>query len=286
MILASGCATAQTDISFKSTEVAPGRYMLEGVGGFTGGNLGLLTGDDGNILIDNGVIPLVDKTMAAVGKASGGAPDFVINTHAHGDHIGGNKAASEAGATIIAHDKLRHRLVEEGISGPSGQVEASDHWLPEITFDSSLSLHLNGHHVHVFHVSNAHTDGDSVVYFPDANTIHAGDVFFNGLFPYIDIDSGGSVDGYLAAQHKILMMAGDDTTIIAGHGPLATKDDLQAAHNMLSDSRDRIRAMVKAGKSEDDIVEANPLADYHDGWNWGFITTERMTRQLIRDAGN
>lgn len=286
LLLLCGCATAQDEISFKATEVAPGLFMLEGVGGFTGGNLGVLRGKDGTILIDNGVMPLADKTLAAVGKAAGGEVDFVVNTHAHGDHIGANNLFSQRGATIISHDKLRQRLVENGITGPDGRIEATPSWLPEITFESSLSLHLNGQHVHVFHVANAHTDGDAVVYFRDANVIHAGDIFFNGLFPFIDLDSGGSVDGYLDAQHKILLLAGDNTQIIPGHGPLANKDDLDAAHEMLADSRDRIRALVAAGKSDDEIVTMNPLADYDADWTWGFITTERMTRQLIRDARN
>ncbi len=272
----------QSDISFKSTEVAPGIHMLEGVGGFAGGNLGLLLGDDGVVLIDDGMPPLFDITAAAIRKTAGADVDFVVNTHAHGDHIGGNDGLSKAGATIIAHDRLRSRLVAEG--GPDEKLPTGEHWLPEVTFSESLSLHLNDHHVHVFHVARAHTDGDSVVYFPDANVIHTGDVLFNGLFPFIDLDSGGSVDGYLDAQHKVLMLAGDDTKIIPGHGPLAAKADLQRAYDMLSDSRDRIRKLVAEGKTEADIVSMNPLADYHDDWNWGFITTERMTKQLIRDA--
>lgn len=281
-LLGSAALAQESDISFKSTEVAPGIFMLEGVGGFAGGNLGLLDGDDGVVLIDDGMQPLFKKTAAAIRKAAGADVDFVVNTHVHGDHIGGNDALSKAGATIIAHDNLRSRLVAEG--GPDKQVPASEHWLPEVTFSESLSLHLNGHHIHIFHVARAHTDGDAVVYFPDANVIHTGDTLFNGLFPFIDLDSGGSVDGYLDAQHKVLMLAGDDTKIIPGHGPLANKADLQAAYDMLSDARDRVRKLVTAGKTEDEIIAMSPLADYHDDWNWGFITTERMTKQLIRDA--
>ena len=281
-LLGSAALAQQSDISFKSTEVAPGIFMLEGVGGFAGGNLGLLEGDDGVVLIDDGMQPLFEKTAAAIRKAVADDVDFVVNTHVHGDHIGGNEALSKAGATIIAHDKLRSRLAAEG--GPDKQVPAAEHWLPEVTFSESLSLHLNDHHIHVFHVARAHTDGDSVVYFPDANVIHTGDILFNGMFPFIDLDSGGSVDGYLDAQHEILMLAGDDTKIIPGHGPLADKSALQAAYDMLSDTRDRVRTLVAAGKSEDEILTMNPLADFHDEWNWGFITTERMTKQLIRDA--
>lgn len=276
-------ALAQGDIRFESTEVAPGIHMLQGVGGFAGGNLGLLTGDDGAILIDDGMLPLFDKTYAAISEQVGGKVDFVVNTHAHGDHVGGNKGLSEAGATIIAHDRLRQRLVEEGVTGPDGQMPATAHWLPEVTFNDAVTLHLNGQRVHVFHVANAHTDGDSIVHFPDADVIHAGDVLFNGLFPYIDLDSGGSVDGYIAAQRKIIALAGDKTKIISGHGPLASKKDVQAANDMLADACERVKKLVDAGKSADQIVKMNPLADYADDWSWGFINAERLTRTLVRD---
>jgi len=284
--VASPALAQDSAISFKSTEVASGIYMLEGVGGFAGGNLGILTGEDGVVLIDDGMQPLFNKTVAAIRKQVGTDVDFVVNTHAHGDHIGGNEGLSKAGATIVGHNKLRQRLVAEGITGPSGQTPATPHWLPEITFSDAVTLHLNGQRVHVFHVAKAHTDGDSIVHFPDADVIHAGDVLFNGLFPYVDLDSGGSVEGYLAAQKRVLALAGDGTTIIAGHGPLATKKDLQAAHDMLADSCERVAELIRAGKTEAQILAMNPLADYDADWSWGFITTERLTRMLIRDISH
>jgi len=134
----------------------------------------------------------------------------------------------------------------------------------------------------VFHVANAHTDGDSAIHFHEVNVIHAGDAMFNKLFPFIDLDSGGSVSGFIAAQKKILSMANDQTTIVPGHGVLANKADLQAAVDMLIDAQTRVKALVDAGKSKEEILATNPLADYHDIWNWGFITTERMTETLYR----
>ena len=131
-------------------------------------------------------------------------------------------------------------------------------------------------------MANAHTDGDSAIHFPEVNVIHAGDAMFNKLFPFIDLDSGGSVDGFIAAQKKILSMANDQTKIVPGHGVLANKADLQAALDMLLDSQTRVKALVDAGKSKEEILAENPLADYHDIWNWGFITTERMTETLYR----
>lgn len=281
LLLAALAAGAQeAEISFKSTELAPGLYMLEGEGGFSGGNLGLLTGHDGVVLIDDGLEPLAETMLAAVGDLAGGPADFVINTHVHGDHIGGNPALHAEGATVIAHDNIRRRLLD-GSATADGKPAREDA-LPQVTFSDAVTFHLNGHEAFVFHIAHAHTDGDAVIHFREADVIHAGDVFFNGLFPFIDLDSGGSVDGYIRAQEQILSRAGDETRIIPGHGPLATKSELQAAHDMLVDARELVRALVDAGRSEEEVLDAAPLARYDDDWSWTFITTEVMTRTLYR----
>ena len=268
----AAAATAQEgEISFKSTELAPGLYMLEGQGGFAGGNLGLITGDDGVVLIDDGLEPLVAVTLAAIESLTGDPVDFVINTHAHGDHIGANEALHNKGATVVAHENLRRQMVADGSNRDA---------LPELTFNNSVTFHLNGHTANVFHVASAHTDGDAVIHFPEVNIIHAGDVMFNQMFPYIDMDGGGSVAGFIAGQKKIISMADDETKIIPGHGVLASKADLQAAVDMLEDAQARVKALVDAGKSQQEVLAENPLADYHDGWNWDFISTERMTETL------
>jgi glyoxylase-like metal-dependent hydrolase (beta-lactamase superfamily II) len=250
------------EISFKSTELAPGLYMLEGQGGFAGGNLGLITGDDGVVLIDDGLEPLVAVTVAAIESLTGDPVDFVINTHAHGDHTGANEVLHGKGATVVAHDNLRRQMVKDGSNRAA---------LPELTFADAVTFHLNGHTARVFHVANAHTDGDSVIHFPEVNIIHTGDVLFNKLFPFIDMDSGGSVDGFIAAQKKIISIADDETKIIPGHGVLANKADLQAAVDMLEDAQARVRALVDAGKSKEEVLAENPLID-----------TERMTEALYR----
>ena len=270
-------------ISYKSTELAPGLYMLEGEGGFAGGNLGLLTGEDGVVLIDDGLPPLTGKLLAAIGTLTKDPVEFLINTHVHGDHIGGNEALGKMGATIVAHDNLRHRLVTEGMTTADGDVPAPKDALPVLTFADSVTFHLNGRQAFVFHVEHAHTDGDAVIHFREDNVIHTGDAMFNGLFPFIDLDSGGSVEGYIAAQRRILALANDATKIIPGHGPLAGKKDLKAAVEMLTDARDRVRQLVDAGQSEEEILAANPLEIYHDDWNWRFITTERMTKTINRE---
>lgn len=280
----SVASAQQEKISYKATEMAPGIVMLEGVGGFAGGNLGLWSGEDGVVLIDDGMQPYLKIMLEAIEAHAGAPVNFVINTHVHGDHIGNNAGMSMQGATIIAHDNIRERLVRDGVTGANGKEPASKHMLPEITFSDGVTLHLNGHRAEVIHVMQAHTDGDAIIFFADADVIHCGDVFFNGLFPYIDLDSGGSVDGYIAALDKILAMAGSKTRIIPGHGPAAAKADLESARDMMMTARDRVRALVAEGKNEDDIVGMNPLADFDADWSWGFITTERMTRTLVRDA--
>lgn len=272
----------ESEISFKSTELASGLYMLEGVGGFAGGNLGLLAGQDGAVLIDDGLPPLTEELLEAIGELTEESLEFLINTHVHGDHIGGNEALAKEGAIIVAHDNLRKRLLADGMTTAAGDVPAPEDALPVVTFSDSVTFHLNGRGAFVFHVEKAHTDGDAVIHFRDDNVIHAGDVMFNGLFPFIDLDSGGSVDGFIAAQERILALADDETRIIPGHGPLARKKDLAAAIDMLKDARARVRALVEAGKTEEEILGANPLAHYHDDWNWSFITTERMTKTLVR----
>ncbi len=271
-----------TAITYKSTELAPGLYMLEGVGGFTGGNLGLSIGDDGVVLIDDGVPSMTPLLRAAVATITGAPVEFVINTHVHGDHMGGNEALAKNGATIVAHDNMRKRLVDKGMAMPDGNVPAPKSAFPVLTFSESMTFHLNGREAFVFHVEHAHTDGDAVIRFPADNVIHAGDVMFNGLFPFIDLDSGGSVDGYIAAQKRMLALADDKTRIIPGHGPLASKTDLAASIAMLEDSRKKVQALIKSGRTEDEILAANPLAPY-EKWSWQFINTERMTRTLYRD---
>ncbi len=262
-------------LHFKSTEVVPGIYMLEGDGGFAGGNIGLLVGDEHIVLVDDGLEPFTPALIDAVTEVAGRPIDFVINTHIHGDHIGGNAALSAEGATIVAHDNTRSRLIADAEFGPEG--------LPVMTFSDAVTFHVNGHEAFIFHIEAAHTDGDAVIHYRNVNVIQAGDIMFNHLFPFIDLDNGGTVDGYIAGQQRILMMADDETIIIPGHGPLATRADLERDLDVLIDCKARVKALVDQGKSESEVHAANPLAVYHEGWNWDFITTERMTQTLYRD---
>ena len=258
-----------------ATEVTPGIYMLGGANGFSS-NMGLLVGDDRVVLIDDGMAPITADLVATVDKLADRPIDFIVNTHVHGDHVGSNATLADNGAVIFAHDNIRKRLVEA--PDPAGGVGG----LPVVTFGDAVTFHVNGLEAYVFHVARAHTDGDAVIHLRGANVIVAGDLHFNYMFPFIDLDSGGSVRGFMDGQRHIIKMADADTIIIPGHGALASRADLQAALDMLVDAEGRVEALVLEGKTEKDVLAANPLADYHDTWNWGFITTERMTRTLYR----
>jgi len=264
--------------AFDATEVSEGVYMLTGADGkFGGGNMSVLVGDEQVVLIDDAMVPTAQPVLDAINELAGRAPDFVINTHIHGDHVGGNALMQENGSYVVAHDNIRKRLAADS------KDAGGDGGLPIITFSESVTFHVNGQELYVFHVHHAHTDGDGVIHFRDRNVIHAGDILFNDLFPYIDLDNGGSVEGFIAAQQKLVSMADDETILIAGHGELASKADVERNLEVLVDGRRRIKALVDKGMTEEEVLAANPLADYHDDYNWSFITTERMTKTHYRD---
>ncbi len=264
-------AAQEDDSNWKTQEVVPGIHMLESDRGFAGGNLGLLTGDDGVVLIDDGMPTITATTVAAVEAITAAPVNFVINTHAHGDHTGANASFAGKGATVVAHDNLRQALTQDE------QYDQSA--LPELTFGDSVTFHMNGKTAYVFHIPSAHTSGDAAIYFTNVNVLHTGDVMFNGMFPFIDLGGGGSVDGYIVGQQKLLSMIDDDTKIIPGHGPLASRADLQSAVDMLIDALARVKALVDQGMSKDDVIAANPLEVYVS-WNWDFITADIITETI------
>ena len=263
--------------SYIHTEVSPGIYLLTGADGkMAGGNVGLLVGDEYVVLIDDGFTPTGPALLGKIDELAGRPADFLITTHAHGDHTGANQLISEQGTIIVAHDNQRGRIEndEQQNTGPGA--------LPVITFSSEMTFHINGGEAYVFHPGNAHTDGDAAILFRDANVIAAGDLLFRGMFPFIDLDSGGTLEGYKTAMEKVISMSDDETRIIAGHGPVASRSDMQQDLDMLIDGERRVQSLLDDGQSAEEILAANPLADYHEDYNWSFITTERMTRTLIR----
>ena len=248
--------------------------MLSGVGAFTGGNIGLSVGSDGVALIDNGIPDLLEVLKVEIAKTTDQPIDYLINTHAHGDHTGNNISFGNSGSQIISHANLRRAMVDK-------QIEAGG--LPVMTFSDQMTIYLNGDQAKIIHFANAHTDGDAVIHFAQANVIHTGDILFNGLFPFIDANSGGTVQGAISALNAIADMANDTTKIIPGHGPLASKADLQRNAAMIEDGLQIISKMVADGKSDAEIKAANPLEAYEE-FSWNFITTEKMIDQLINAA--
>ncbi len=255
-------------VEVKAIPVAGKIHMLEGAGG----NIGVSVGSDGLLIVDDQFAPLADKIRAALKGLSQGKLAFVLNTHWHGDHTGGNEAFGRE-ATIIAHDNVRKRLSTEQIVFGEKYPPSPAHALPVVTYGESLSVHFNGEEIRVIHFPHGHTDGDSVIFFTGSNVVHMGDDFFTGRFPFVDLASGGSVTGLSANIEKILGDLPNDVKIIPGHGPLSTKADLQAYLGMLKETTAHVRQSIDAGKDLKAIV-AEGLPDKWKEWGSGFVKTE------------
>jgi len=278
---ASAQLSAQdTELSFTTTKISDHIYILSGQGGFTGGNVGLTVGDDGIAMIDNGVPSVIDILRAEIAKTSDQPIDYLINTHVHGDHIGNNQHFGGDGTRIISHENLRASLVKNGVGRGDKFEAAPAASIPVLTFSDKMTIHLNGDAAKIIHFSNAHTDGDAIVKFENANVIHTGDIMFNGMFPFIDGNNGGSLNGVIDALKGIAELSDDSTKIIPGHGPLASKADINKTVAMLEDAKSLVAKLVADGKTDEEIQQANPLSKYED-YNWQFITTEKMTTQVI-----
>lgn len=264
---------AQDDVKIATTSVADNLYMLTG----KGGNIGLFVGDDGSFIIDDQYAPLTEKILEAIKAVGGDTPKFLINTHFHGDHTGGNENLGNKGTLIVSHDNVRQRLVDGsfikafGMKSPPANKAA----LPALTFSETMHFHINGDSVNAIHVPNAHTDGDSIIHFKKANAVHAGDVFFNGFYPFIDADNGGSLKGTVNAVDAILAITDTNSKIIPGHGPLADKAQLQAYRDMLQTAYTRLVALKNQGVSAEDAVAKKPLADLEPKWGKGIFNGDK-----------
>ena len=253
-------------------------YMITG----QGGNIGIFTGEDGTFLIDDQFAPLTDKIVAALKSVGGDYPKFLINTHYHGDHTGGNENLGQGGTLIFSHDNVRERLITGSFVKAFNIKRASvaREGLPVVTFSEDISFHLNGDTVHAIHVPHAHTDGDSFIYFKGANVIHAGDFFFNGFYPFIDVNHGGTLKGMIIAVDKVLSLANDSKKIIAGHGPLGDKNQLASYRQMLGMAYERLKKLKAEGKSAQDAVAAKPLADLENTWGNGLFKSDQWIEMI------
>jgi glyoxylase-like metal-dependent hydrolase (beta-lactamase superfamily II) len=267
-IAPAGRALAQA-VEFKLERAGNRVYMLSG----QGGNIGVCVGDDGVFAIDDQFAPLTPRILEEIERVSERPVRFVVNTHWHGDHTGGNENLGEAGAIIVAHANVRKRMSEKQFMEAFNRaVEPSPKGaLPVVTFEQSVTFHWNDETIEVVHVQPAHTDGDSFVHLRSANVLHAGDVFFNGMYPFIDTSTGGNLEGMIRAVERILERCDGKTRIIPGHGPLASRSDLERYQRMLATVRDRIEPMLRAGRSRDEVVAAKPTADLDVDWGGGFM---------------
>ncbi|HEU4365378.1 MAG TPA: MBL fold metallo-hydrolase [Candidatus Krumholzibacteria bacterium] len=285
--LAAGALTAAAgalaqpnadEVTIKSTRVAGNVYMLEG----RGGNMGVCIGPDGVLLIDDQFAPLAEKIRAALRDLDPGPLEFILNTHYHGDHVGGNPVFGKEG-TIIAHENVRKRVSARQEGGERVREALDPAGWPVVTFKESVTLHFNGEDIRFVHLPAGHTDGDGIVHFPKANVVHMGDLMFSGRFPYIDTDGGGTVDGYADNLAWVLDNLPPDAKVIPGHGPLCTMEDVKGLRDMIVETRELVRAQVKAGKSIDQIKQAG-LPEKYKALESTSITGERWIEALYQSA--
>ena len=255
-----------TKVEIKATKVAGSVYMIAGTddmaafSSFSGGNIGVSVGEDGVVMVDTKMAPLGNQIRAAIYNLGGSGPKYVLNTHVHGDHTNGNSAFSREG-TIVAHTNVRKRLSDK----------PENIW-PVITFDQSMSIHMNGEEIQAIHYPEGHTDGDAVVHFKGSNVMHLGDHWFNKLLPYVDLDNGGTVQGYIANIKRTLDEVPDDIKIIPGHGALANKEDLRNFYRMLQETVSLVTEKMKSGTNLEDIKKEG-LQEEWKSWSWSFIST-------------
>ncbi len=270
-LLLSAAGQAQNDyndVQIKDTPLRGSVHMLQGAGG----NIGVSAGKDGVLIIDDQFEPLAQKISNALGELGNESPKFIINTHFHGDHTGSNGWFHQhADSTIVAHNNVRVRLAKDNKTKPQA--------LPVITYEDGIKMHFNGETLHIMHLAEGHTDGDSVVWFEEPNVMHTGDLFFNERFPFIDLKSGGSVDGYIRSVKQLIEKTNEQTIIVPGHGPLAKQSDYKAFLEMIEQTKSYVDKLKAQGMSVEEIVEQG-LESKWQSWHWGFITEEKWINTL------
>lgn len=276
-LFGTSAASAQTDPYQRVIDLGDGISMLMGAGG----NLGLLDGDDGVFMIDDQYATNASANLEKIVDMFGEKPKFLVNTHWHFDHAGGNEVFQTAGATVFAHRNVRGRLSGEiASSGPANRGTSPEAAWPMITFAEGVDFHLNGQTINAFKVPAAHTDGDVMVHFVEADVIHMGDTYMKGRFPFIDTGSGGTLDGMIEAQQMALELAGDETRIIPGHGDLATKADLRETNETVVAAKAAVQARIDAGDTLEEAVAAKPLAQWDATYGAGFINSDAFVATI------
>jgi len=272
MFLIGFNVVAQNTADLKTIKVSKSIYMLQG----QGGNIGVCVGEDGVFLIDDQFAETTPKIIAAIKKISDKPIKFLLNTHWHGDHTGGNVNMGNKGVIIVAQDNVRMRLSKDQMHRGELKKALPKKGLPIITFKENMHFYFNDNTINVFHVHHAHTDGDAVIYFPDENVIHTGDVYFQGKYPFIDLETGGSVQGTIDAVNKILLLTDEHTKIIPGHKNLSNKKELLAYRDMLVTIRDTVKKKIEEGKTKDEIKNDATITKKYDDLDYGtwFIKPE------------
>ena len=260
LVMAGSLSAQDKPVEYIPTRLSDSVTMIKG----QGGNIAVSAGADGVFIIDDQLKPLTDQLLAAIGKIDERPVRFVINTHYHGDHVGGNETLGKAGSVIIAHDNIRRRMNTDQFNNFFNETTPAypSDSLPVVTFNDRVTLHLNGESVTVHHVPRGHTDGDSIVHFPLSNIVHMGDIYFNGLYPFIDLDGGGSIQGMIAAVEVGLSLADEHTKIIPGHGPLSNRSELQKYHDFLAKARDNVQALIDQNLDLQQTIAAKPTAEW------------------------
>ena len=259
-------------IDLNKIKVTDNIYMLQGVNGFAGGNLAVSVGEDGLLMVDDQLKPMHKKITKMLEELQGGKPKYILNTHWHGDHTGGNAVFGDD-STIIAHNNVRKRMSTDQ-QGYFGKTPASPKqaW-PVITFNESLSIHFNGEEIKFLHYPNGHTDGDGVVYFVESNVVHMGDLLFTGVFPFVDLDSGGNVFKYAENLQAIMEWLPEDVKVIPGHGEFTDIKGIEKAHNMMFGTSKHVIEKVNQGKTLEEI-QAEGLPEEWKSWGNGFVNEE------------
>lgn len=265
-------------VQIKAEKLSDNVHVLFGAGG----NIGVLTGADGVVMIDAQFADLSEKIKVTIDSLSSSDVRYLVNTHWHGDHTGGNANFARDGATIIAHDNVKARLEVEQIRPFGRTTPASPEiaW-PKLTFNEEMNIHINGETMHLIHVHNAHTDGDAFVYFPGQNILHMGDCFFRGRFPFVDLDMGGSFDGAVSAVEAALLICDENTKIIPGHGPISNNEDLSDYLQMMKIMKERVMTSIDDGVTLDN-VDVETLTKGYEEWGTGFIKPDGFIKMLYR----